>query len=402
MGDRPTVNGYDVVIVGGAVIGSAVAYSLAVETAFDGRVLVIERDPSYEGASTSGSWGGIRQQFSTPQSVRMSLYGAEFLRRADEHLGTGDGTALVPFHEHGYLILADETQFASLSSSIDFQRSLGAVVERLNVGEISRRFPEISTDGLAGATFGPRNEGWVDPGSLLQAFRRKERALGVEYRHGNVTGLALAGRKVTGIELGDGTAVAAGVVVNAGGLHAAALLEPLGIDLPVGPHHLTTFVFDCERPVAQTTFVIDPSGMAVRPEGGGFIVTLPPRADENPFSYAAEIDYSRFDERIWPLLARRIPAFEAIKLRRAWLFHYDYNHFDQNAILGPHPEWEGLLLANGFSGHGVQHSPAAGRAIAELITFGGYRTLDLDCFGYQRIVDGEPLTETMVIGGTQT
>ena len=144
-------------------------------------------------------------------------------------------------------------------------------------------------------------------------------------------------------------------------------------------------------------FTIDVNGMAFRPEGGQYLAILSPPAEQDPDSDDLELEYELFEETIWPALAARVPAFEAIKLVRAWAGHYDYNTFDQNAIIGPHPEIGDLLFCNGFSGHGLQQSPAAGRAVAELIVHGKFLSLDLSNFGYERIAEGRAMTEVNVV-----
>jgi len=389
----------DVAIVGGGVIGSAIAYSLAVEPAFDGSILVIERDPSYAFAATSRSWGGIRQQFSTPENVAMSLYGAQFVKRAAKTL-TVDGVAPeLGFREQGYLFLAGPAGLPVLEANCALARSLGASVALLGPADLARRFPWLNLDGLAGAGLGLENEGWVDPQALLDGFRRKARALGAAYVTDQVVGVRRAKGRVTGLRLGSGAEVACGVMVNAAGAVAAAVARMAGCALPVRPRKRTTYVFDCRRDLSAAPLTIDVTGVAFRPEGGGYIGIVSPPPQRDPDGEVTDVapEYAAFDQVVWPALAARVPAFEAVKLRRAWAGHYDYNTFDQNAILGPHPEIGGLVFANGFSGHGVQQSPAVGRAIAERITFGEYRSLDLSRMCYERIARGQPIKEANVV-----
>jgi glycine/D-amino acid oxidase-like deaminating enzyme len=171
-----------------------------------------------------------------------------------------------------------------------------------------------------------------------------------------------------------------------------------GIELPIRPQRLVTFVFDCQRTVEHYPLTLDVSGVTFRPEGTGYLALLAPGPDENPWSFDFDIDYTVFNRRVWPALAHRIPAFEAIKLKSAWAGHLAINYFDHNAFLGAHPTVSGLLFANGFSGHGLQHSPATGRALMELIVFGGYRSLDLSRLALQRLLDNQPIQENMVFG----
>lgn len=143
--------------------------------------------------------------------------------------------------------------------------------------------------------------------------------------------------------------------------------------------------------------VIDPSGAYFRPEGEGYICGIAPPEDQDPECHDFDVQHALFDEVLWPTLAARVPGFEALRVQRSWAGHYDMNTFDHNVILGPHPAVDNLLFANGFSGHGMQQSPAVGRALSELVTYGAYRTLDLRAFGWQRVLDQKPLREINVV-----
>ena len=389
---------YDIVIVGGGAVGSSIAYHLAGEPSFDGTVLVVERDPTYHECSTALSWGGIRQQFSTPECIAMSAYGMEFYRNAPSWLEVDGNVPDLGFVEGGYLLLVDEAGIEAARASFELQRSHQVAVEWLEPAQIHDRFPEVNLEGVSGATFGFRNEGWMDPMSLLNGFRRKARELGAHYVHDEVVDLLGGGTKIEGVRLKSGSDVKAQTVINAAGARASTIAAMAQVQIPIGPQRLVTFVFDCQREVDHSALTQDVSGIILRPEGNSYLSGLAPGPDENPWSFDFDIDYSVFEEQIWPVLAHRIPAFEAIKLRSAWAGHLDYNHFDNNAILGPHPDVEGLMFANGFSGHGLQHSPATGRALTELICFGGYRSLDLTRLGMQRLLDNQPIQETYIIG----
>jgi len=390
-------NHYDVVVIGGAVMGSAVAYFLTSDPAFDGSILVVERDPSFERCSTGRSWGGIRQQFSTPENIRMSLFGVEFVRAAAERLAVEGEAPDIGFREAGYLFLASPAGQALLQENTAIQRELGAATTLLDADATARRFAWLNVDGIAAAAFGPSGEGWVDAYALMQAFRRKAQAEGAVYLTDEAVGFRRSGSRLTGVELAKGGTVEAGRIVNAAGPHAGALARLAGIDLPVSPRKRMTYVFDCRSELPALPLTIDTTGVAFRPEGQNYIAIVSPPPERDPDCQDLEEDYELFEETIWPALAQRVPAFEAIKLVGAWAGHYDYNGFDQNAILGPHPEVEGMLFCNGFSGHGLQQSPAAGRALAELIVYGEYRSLDLSRFSYERIAEGRPLFERNVV-----
>ncbi len=386
----------DVVIIGGGVIGSAIAYFLMASDDFDGTVTVVERDPTYENAATSRSVGGIRQQFSTPENILMSEFGAAFVRNADAHLAIDGAPLHLPFVENGYLFLATDAGMSVLRDNHKIQSSFGASIALLDPEALSRRFPWLNVAGLAGGTHGERNEGWTDPYRLMQAFRAKAIALGAVYRKDEAVALARAGRRVVAIELASGERLTPDIVVSAAGWHVPKVAAMAGIALDVRPRKRQVFVFSCREKLDRLPLTIDPTGVYVRPEGATYLSGVSPTAERDPDSTDFEIEYDLFEEIVWPTLAERIPAFEAIKLERAWAGHYDYNLLDQNAILGPHPDIDNLLFATGFSGHGLQQSPATGRAIAELVIYGEYRSIDLRRFGFARMLRHEPVTELNV------
>ncbi len=373
---------YDVAIAGGAVMGSAVAYFLAADADFDGSIAVVERDPGYEACATTRSWGGIRQQFSTPENVKMSLYGAQFVRRAGELLEVDGERPDLGFKERGYLFLASPAGLPVLERNCAMQRGLGAAVAVLDLAELAERFPWLNLDGLAGAGCGLANEGWFDPSALLHGFRRKARALGVTYVKDEVVSVEVSRGRVTGLGLQAGGRLGCATLVNAAGPQAGALAALAGAALPVTPRKRMTYVFDCRAALPPLPLTIDVSGVAFRPEGAQYLAIVSPPQGQDFERDDFELEYG---------------AFEAIKLTGAWAGHYDYNAFDQNAVLGPHPEIEGLMFCNGFSGHGLQQSPAAGRAVAELIVHGRFRSLDLTKLLYARIAEGRPVQEENIV-----
>ena len=388
---------FDVVIVGGGVIGSSAAYFLASERGFGGSIAVVERDSTYAEAATPRSAGGIRQQFSTPENILISAFGASFIKSVKEHLTVGGDAPDLQFHEGGYLFLATGAGLRTLIANQQLQHELGAETQLLNPTELAANFPWLNTSDLAGGSFGPRNEGWLDPYSLLQAFRRKARSLGVTYIQDEVAGLEVAHNRVNGVTLRSGETIGCGAVINCAGVNAWRIAAWIGLDLPVRPRKRLVYVIDCREELTGVPLTIDPSGVWFRPEGANFICGVSPDEGNDPDSTDFELDYSLFEELIWPTLANRVPAFEAIKLIRAWAGHYDYNVLDQNVILGVAPHVPNFLMANGFSGHGLQQSPAIGRALSELVTFGTYRTLDLRRFSYERVLNGQAIREANVV-----
>ncbi len=377
----------DVVICGGAVMGSAVAYFLK-ELGFDGSVLVIERDGSYAQSSTALSASGIRQQFSSSLNVKISQFGAEFIKGATDRWSVD-----LHLRENGYLYLASTSDGAQvLRENQAMQVSAGADIALLEPAEIATKFPHLRLDDIQLGAHGQSNEGWFDGVGLMQGLRTGE------YIQDEVVGLDLENGRVSGVKLASGRAVECGVFVNAAGPRAAVIAGMAGIDIPVEARKRTNFLFDCmEAPVGDLPLMIDPTGVWCRPEGKHFLTGCAPTDDPVVAFDDFEPRHDEFEEIIWPALAARSENFEAIKPIRFWSGHYAYNTLDQNAVIGPHPEIVNFLFANGFSGHGLQQSPAVGRALAEWICYGEYRSLDFSSLGYERIVTNTPLLERCVI-----
>lgn len=388
---------YDVIIVGGAVIGSSAAWFLTGRDDFKGRVLVIEKDPNYEFCSTTLSAASIRQQFSTPINIEMSGFGIEFLRNLKRDL---DPEVDISFHEKGYLVLATESGRDILRQNHVTQTKLGADIVWMEPDELAAKYPWMNTSDLVAACWGRTGEGWFDAYSLMQSFRKQARRQGTDYIDGEVVEVLRDGDQVTGVVLKDGRRFGCGALVNAAGTGGSKVARMAGLEIPVEPRKRCIFVFDCRDAAdinASCPMLIDPSGLYVRPEGDLFITGIAPPADRDPECWDFEVDYSLFDDIVWPGLYERCERFEAIKMVNAWAGHYSYNLLDQNAIIGPHPEVKNFFFANGFSGHGLQQSPAVGRGLSELIVAGHYQTLDMSVFGYERIRDNVPVLELNVI-----
>lgn len=389
----------DVVIIGGGVMGSATAYFLKNASQFAGSVVVVERDPTYTYATSSRSASSIRQQFSTPLNIQLSLFGIDFLRRIQDHLAI-DGEALsIGLREPGYLILSGPETLDILQRNVETQRAHGANTTVLSPGEILARFPWIRTDGVAGGGFGITGEGTFDGPALMQAFRRKAAALGARYVHGEVVGIEHDGRRATAVRLADGTRIACGTLVNAAGPQSGDVAALAGVPLPVRPRKRTVYFFKSPAQLPGLPLLIDINGVWVRHEGDGFLCGVSPAehddVDATPGDF--DMDHHFFDDPVWPTMAMRVPQLETLKVTGGWAGHYEVNTLDHNAIIGPHPEIANLLFVTGFSGHGIQQSPAAGRAIAELIIHGRYATIDCGLFGYERVRDNKPVRELNVI-----
>lgn len=283
---------YDVVIVGGGVIGSAIAYFLANDPAFGGTVAVIERDPTYRTASSALSASGIRQQYSTAINIAIGQFGIEFLRNAPVTLAVDGKPADIGLTEQGYLFLGDERSAELMRENNSLQRSHGVAVELLGANALCERFPWISSDGVALASLGLSGEGWYDGYTLLQAFRSKARSLGATYIQGNVVALYRSGTAVAAAVLDDGSRIACGTLVNAAGPRARAVATMAGIVLPVEARRRSVFVIDCRRQLPHCPLVIDTSGVWFRPEGRQFITGISPPEDQDPETFELEVDHA--------------------------------------------------------------------------------------------------------------
>jgi FAD-dependent oxidoreductase domain-containing protein 1 len=387
----------DVLIVGGAAVGSAAAYFLASQPSFKGQVLVVEQDPTYEKSATALSAASIRHQFSTPENIRLSQFGSHFLKTIDAHLSVDGEVPAIGFKERGYLFLATPQGLDILQANHLTQRAEDVDVSLLTPAQLQSRFPWLNVDDLSAGSLGNTGEGWLDAYALMQGFRRKALSLGVQYRQARVEALHREGRRVTSARLSTGELITCGTVINAAGTSATALAQSAGISLPVQARKRSIFFFTSSARLAHCPMVIDPTGAYFRPEGEGYLCGIAPSPEQDPECHDFEVQHSLFEEVLWPILAARVPGFEALRLQRSWAGHYDMNLLDHNVILGAHPDVENFLFANGFSGHGLQHSPAVGRALSELVTFGEFRTLNLDAFGWHRVLTAQPLREVNVV-----
>jgi FAD-dependent oxidoreductase domain-containing protein 1 len=372
------------VIIGGGIIGSCTAYFLAGHN----EVVVLEKDPTYQYASTTLSAASIRTQFSLPLNVRMSLFGAAFLDAMADRVG---------LIRRAYLVLAGPDGAETLRANRRMQLDQGAEVALFEGASIADSFPWLNASDLACATLGLKHEGWFDAYSLLRAVRSDAIGRGARYLHDEVVAIELAGSNATAVRTASGERIAADHVVIAAGPASGRIAALAGIALPVEPRKRTVFMIRAPLDGTGMPLVFDPSGMWLRPEGEGFICGISPTDHPDPDATGDfNPDMDLLEDLVWPLLAHRIPALEQIRLQRAWAGHYDMCLLDHNAIIGPYPDIPNLMIASGFSGHGVQHGPATGRAVAELIRFGAYRSLDLTPLGYERVRDNRPMPESVI------
>lgn len=385
----------DIVIVGGGIMGAALAFWLT-HLEPGASVVVVERDPTYAMASSALSAASIRQQFTTPVNIRISQASINILRTVGELLEVEGSKPDIGLTESGYLYLAGESGAQSLRRAQAIQTQHGAAVALLDVAQLAERFPWLETGDLALGSFGLSGEGWFDGYSLLTAFMAKARSQGVRLVRGEVKGLEVTKRRIGAAILADGSRITCGHLVNAAGPWARSIARFAGVNLPVFARRRTVFVVACKTLLRPFPLLIDSSGFWIRPEGMSFIAGLAPDNDSEEVPLEPELE--SFESKLWPALAARIPAFEAVRLERAWAGYYEMNVFDHNGIVGLHPEKTNLGFMNGFSGHGMQQGPVVGRGMAELILRGRFTTVDLSALAYERLLEGRPLTELNVIG----
>jgi glycine/D-amino acid oxidase-like deaminating enzyme len=396
---EPKHDAYDVVIIGGAIMGSSTAWWL---TRMDPttRVLVLERDPTYAQAGTTHTNSCIRQQFSTELNIRISQFGAEFVQNLPAQMGHDPRVPDLRIQNFGYMYLADTPEFAAtLRANQRVQTALGAETRLLTPDQIKAEYPFYTVDDLTLGSINTKDEGYFDGSTVFDWFRRQAREAGVEYVADEVTAMTVARDRVTHVTLRSGRQIACGTVVNASGPRGARTAAMAGIDLPIEPRKRLTWIIQAAHPLDRPLpLTIDPTGVHMREVGGGTYM-IGGHADHDPavgFDDFA-MDPTIWEDKIWPAIATRIPAFEAVKVISEWVGHYDYNTLDQNAVTGPHPQVSNFLFLNGFSGHGLQQSPAMGRGTAEWILHGRYQTLDLTPFHYDRIAKGAAVVEGAII-----
>jgi len=384
-----------VLVVGGGVIGAATAYFLAARHGV--RATVLERDPTYRRASSALSASSIRQQFSSEINIRLSQASLDFYRRIGDELAVDGTRPDIGLTERGYLFLATAAGVETLRANHAVQRACGARVSLLQPAALQARLPWLNVDGIAAASLGEGGEGWFDGYSVLQAFRRKAIALGAVFEPADVECVGGNDGRIAHVRCADGRRFEGDALLIAAGAWSAPLAAQLGYDLPVRARKRDVFVLASPAELPGCPLVIDPSGVWFRPEGRGFIAGCPPRGDDADDAPLEAIDHGLFEDVIWPALAQRVPAFEALRVTAAWAGYYEYNTFDRNGIVGRLPGRAEAFIGCGFSGHGIQQAPAVAQALAELITGGRYETLDLAPLSPLRIVEQRPLLERNVI-----
>lgn len=395
MGFSASSETFDVMIIGGGVIGSSIAYHLA-NDGFDGRIVVFEKDPTYERASTVLSVGGIRRQFSTEVNIRICQYSLSFYKEFGERMEVDGERPEIDFKPRGYLFLGNERNWPLLVKHQAFQKALGVETQLLDMEETLRLIPDLYTEDLIGSSFSP-GDGYMDPHSTLQGFIKKAKHLGVRYLYQEVVEILREGNRIEGVKTKDGTRYSSSLIVNAAGPYAGEVGKMAGVEIPVVPVRRMVYLvrpprlFEYDLPLT-----IDPSGVYFLHETGRQILTGKSRKEE-PVGFNFSWDRQYFQEEIWSSLAHRIPLLNELKLIRGWAGLYEVNQWDFNGIIGRHPEVSGFFMAVGFSGHGFQQAPAVGKALSELIRLGRYETVDVSPLGYERILEGRKVLEEEVI-----
>lgn len=389
---------YDVVVVGGGVMGSATAWHL-LEAEPGMSVAIVEPDPSYADAASSTASGGVRQLFTRPENVLMSRYTHEVLDGWSRWAPPGSEPSLetspdLGWHPNGYLFVTSPELSDQLRADYELQRSLGVEAVWLDPSELAERYPLIRTADLGPAILSPR-DGWLAPTAFLDGMLRRARRLGAEVIRGRVAGFGRDGRRLTGVALDTGEVLTGRHIVNVAGVWGPGLSAQLGLRLPVEPMRRFDHYVTSPLPFADYPFIKDPNGLAVRPEGPGFTAAVVDFS--TPGGWDLSIDKSWFEDVVWPSLVERVPRADELRLVSTWSGHYDQNRLDGQMILDRwDAELDNYYVATGFSGHGLMHAPAVGRALSELILYGEFRTLDLSRMGLTRVVGGEPYAELTV------
>ena len=390
------MDSYDAVIAGGAVMGASLAFWLT-KMQPGIRVLVAERDPSFAHAATALSVASIRQQFSTPTNVAISRFGIGFIKDFAARIGQTEAGSL-GLVENGYLFLARSADgAATLTEMAAMQRRLGAETEILTPAGVQALFPWMDVGDVVAASYGARDEGWFDNMGLLNGFRMAAKAQGATFLTDEVTGLVLEGGRVAAARLAKAGEIRCGAFANAAGTRASVIAGMAGLALPVEPRKRTVFVIDAPNARHPDAPLLIDGSYYLRPERNHWITATVPEDDKACDVNDYEPELHLFEDAIWPALYARAPGFDAVKVVRHWVGHYDYNAFDQNALLGPLPMVPNLYFMNGFSGHGLQQSPAVGRGVAEHILTGGWQSLDLSDLSVTRLLAGRRVLETEIV-----
>lgn len=385
---------YDIVIIGGGIIGSSVAYHLA-RDGRAGTIAVIERDMTYSEAATPRGSGGIRQLFSLPENIEMARYGLDFYKKFDQTMSSKGDQISISFRRQGYLFVSDAGNEKVMEQNFHNQQKMGVKAQLLDKTNLEQLFPSIYNNDVKLAVYSP-DDAWIDAYSALNGFKSKARELGVTYVSEEISSANIQNKKIKSLKCAEGPTVRGEVFILATGAWSGEIAKYFDVNIPVEPMSRESYFFRCDKEIEPLPFIKTETDLAFRPEGNGFTGGMPDWSVKGGWNW--ELSPTRFEDTVWPSLAHRIPAMKTIKLERSWRGHYARNNLDYNAIIGP---WaanpHNLLIATGFSGHGIMHAPATGLAISELVLEGRYKTIDLTRFGTKRIVAAEPYRESSIV-----
>ena len=391
---------FDIIIIGGGIMGSSTAYHLMMADS-SLNVLVIEKDLGYEKASTALSMVNARIQFSLKENVQISQYAFKVLENFEDEMAIDGTKPAIFYRREGNLFLYDEKSEPAARKAFDMQKALGCAIEWWSTQKIKEKYPVYEKlDTIVGGTFGPE-DGHFDAYAVLMGFKAKAKSLGVSFLQDEVVELITNGngtqteRTIQGVKTTSGETFFSRHIVNCTGAWAARLAKTIGIQLPINPTKRQVFAvkpeFKFDGPLPLTVL---PSGFYFRSETGGLLL-MGKSMEEDPIGFDFSWEEDRF-ELLWGELYHFAPSFEALKLIKGWAGLYAVNTLDANAILGEWPYLKGFYLANGFSGHGLQQGPAVGRYITELIT-GKKPILDLGIFNPERILENNPILEDGIV-----
>jgi glycine/D-amino acid oxidase-like deaminating enzyme len=381
----------DIVIVGGGVVGSSTAWRLR-RDGFTGRIVVVERDPSYARASSFLAMGGIRQQFCTAVTVQMVRFSVGLWKVFDAELGAPGQRPRAWFRQRGYLFLADEASAGRVRARYELERQAGAAVRLLTVDDIRSIAPDLMLDDIVFGMIGPE-DGYANPREVLFGFQRAAAEAGAEYLRDEVVAIEREGHRVVGVRLAGSEQISTPIVVNAAGPWAGALAKLAGLDVPIQP--MRQMLFRCALPQYwpyRFPMIIDPGGVHWRhddPIGAGDRDGI--IAAFTNWNEAAgerfESDDARWEAEFYPAMVRRLPALKHVSDVRGWAGLYEMTP-DHNPVLGQHPALAGFIFASGFSGHGLMMSPATGKIVSEIVRLGRSETFDIGVFAPDRFERG--------------
>ncbi len=384
----------DIAILGGGIVGASIAWHLTA-SGRAGDVVVIERDPTYEFAATPRGNGGIRQLFSLPENIAMAQYGLDFYSDFSGRVAPSGEPVPIGFKRQGYLFLSDRGGAEQMIANHELQQAHGVNAELLDGAAARDRFPSLNVNDIAVAVHSP-DDAWIDPYAALMGFRSAAVGLGCNFVKGDITSWKVDGSQGGTVGLADGREIEADTFVLCCGAWSAEVAAHIGLDLPIEPMSRESYFFKAGADIEPLPFLKSESDLAIRPEGAGYVGGCPNWQEQAGWNF--ELSEQWFNEVVWPALANRVPAMETLKLERSWRGHYARTTLDYSPIIG---RWlgghENVVIASGFSGHGIMHAPATGRAVSELLLDGGFTTIDISRFGYARIPAGAPVKEIGIV-----